>query len=154
MFLIFSVFKKSICFGRVLPCVRALSLLLLTLTLNPPLLLHQIPPGNSLLLGPSTPPTLPLLSFSLYLRLHAPQYSNNARQSRLPSLGERSHPHVDRVARVYDWGGTGGVAGGRSGPTVHAFVGRTHAHPVLCTCVCTAPCSHVHGSTGHNINIC
>ena len=68
--------------GNVLPCVRALSLPL-TLTLNLP----ASYPGNWLLLLHSLiPPHTHVVTVSLYLRLHPPDYSNNARLSRLLGL--------------------------------------------------------------------
>ena len=66
-----------------------------------------------------------------------------------PSLGERSHPHVDRVARVYDWGGTGGVAGEGGAPDqpcTHWWAAHTHTR-------CCAPACARLTCARLNINI-
>ena len=135
--------------GNVLPCVRALSLPL-TLTLNLP----ASYPGNWLLLLHSLiPPHTHIVTVSLYLRLHPPDYSNNARLSRLLGLEFTSTCCACcgagvRLGRLEEL--QGGAPSHRA-----RIAGRTHTpccaqlrvkllpYSHWCTCLCTTQCSHV-----------
>ena len=135
--------------GNVLPCVRALSLPL-NLTLNLP----ASYPGNWLLLLHSLiPPHTHIVTVSLYLRLHPPDYSNNARLSRLLGLEFTSTCCACcgagvRLGRLEEL--QGGAPSHRA-----RIAGRTHTrccaqlrvkllpYSHWCTCLCTTQCSHV-----------
>ena len=133
--------------GNVLPCVRALSLPL-NLTLNLP----ASYPGNWLLLLHSLiPPHTQIVTVSLYLRLHPPDYSNNARLSRLLGLEFTSTCCACcgagvRLGRLEEL--QGGAPSHRA-----RIAGRTHTpccaqlrvkllpYSHWCTCLCTTQCS-------------